>query len=130
MDIISEIKKLPNLGYDYFKDNGKPCLVVLGGSSCPSSDEYQFWKNISQYNLKIVELYEKKPFSQDTKDAITYYMRKMLSACDSRLHGTYTLAQQADYIASLSPNERQQIEEQIVMYKECYKIYQDNFRRR
>lgn len=130
MDIICEIKKLPNLGYEYFKDNGKPCIVVLGGESCSPSDEYRFWRNISQYNCKLVELYENKPFSEDAKDAIAYYMKKMRSACDSRMSGTYTLAQQTAYIESLSIEERQQIEKQVLMYKECYAIYLDSLRRR
>ena len=130
MSIIDEIKKLPNLGYEYFKDNGKPCIVVLGEESCPSSDEYRFWQNISQYNLKLIELYESKPFSQDAKDAIAYYMKKMRSACDSRMSGTYTLAQQAAYIDALSADERQQIEEQVLMYKECYAIYCESLRKR
>ena len=130
MDIMSEIKKLPNLGYEYFKDNGKPCIVVLGGESCPSSDEYRYWKNISQYNFKLMELYENKPFSQDIQDAIAYYMKKMRSACDSRMSGTHTLSQQAAYIDSLSSEERQQIEEQVQMYKECYAIYLDSLRER
>ena len=125
MDILSEIKKLPNFGYDYFKDNGKPCLVVLGGTSCPSSEEYQNWKIIQQYILKLTELYEMKPFSDDVKSAIAYYIKKIISACDTRMSGTYTLAQQAAYIDALSSEERQQIEEQVLMYKECYTIYLD-----
>ena len=130
MDIINEIKKLPNLGYEYFKDSGKPCIVVLGGESCPSSDEYRFWRNISQYNMKLVELYDNKPFSQETKESIAYYMKKMRSACDSRMSGTYTLSQQVEYIDSLSHDERQQIEDQVQMYKEYYAIYLEALRHR
>ena len=130
MDIISEIKKLPNLGYEYFKDNGKPCTVVLGGVSCPPSDEYRFRQNITQYNLKLIELYESKPFTEDTKERIAYYMKKMRSACDTRMAGTYTLQQQAAYIDALSDGEREQIEAQVLMYKECYTIYLENVRRR
>lgn len=29
MNIINEIKNLSNLGYDYFKDNGKPCICFI-----------------------------------------------------------------------------------------------------
>lgn len=130
MDIISEIKKLPNLGYEYFKDNGMPCTVVLGGASCPPSDEYRFRQNITQYNLKLIELYESKPFAEDTKERIAYYMKKMRSACDTRMAGTYTLQQQAAYIDALSDGEREQIEAQVLMYKECYTIYLENVRRR
>ena len=130
MDFISEIKSLPNLGYVYFKDSGKPCIVVLGGESCPSSEGYQFWQSISNYNQRLIELYENKPFSQETKDAIPYYMKKMRSACDSRMSCTYTLAQQAAYIDALSSDERQQIEEQVLMYKECYAVYLDSLRQR
>lgn len=130
MDFTSEIKSLPNLGYVYFKDSGKPCIVVLGGESCPSSEGYQFWQGISNYNQKLIELYENKPFSQDIKDAIADNMKKMRSACDSRMSGTYTLAQQTAYIDALSPDERQQIEEQVLMYRECYAIYQDSLRQR
>ena len=57
-------------------------------------------------------------------------MKKIRSACDARMSGTHTLAQQATYIDALSDNEREQIEEQVMMYKECYAIYQDSFRRR
>ena len=42
MDIISEIMKLPNLGYDYWKDDGQRKIVILGSSSCPPSDDYLF----------------------------------------------------------------------------------------
>lgn len=130
MDIIAEIKQLPNLGYDYCKDNGEFRIVVLGGESGPPIDEYRSCENISHYNLKLSELYENKPFSQDTKDAIAYYMKKMRSACEARMSGTYTLEQQAAYIDALSPDERQQIEEQVQMYKECNEIYLDSLRRR
>lgn len=130
MDIMTEIKNLPNLGYEYFKDNGKIGFVVLGRNSCPSSEEYPFFVSAKHYISNLLELYDKKPFSEDTKDAIAYYMKKLLSACDTRNPKTYTLAQQADYIDALSNDEREQIEEQVMMYKECYAIYQDSFRRR
>lgn len=123
MDIISEIKNLPNLGYEYFKDSGKPCIVVLGGQSCPPSDEYKYWRDISQYNLKLIDLYARKPFTDETKDAIAYYIKKMRSVCDTRMSGTHTLAQQSAYLDALSADERQQIEEQVLMYQECYAIY-------
>jgi hypothetical protein len=130
MDIVGEIKNLPNLGYDYYKDNGDFCIVVLGGESCAPCDNYRFWESIHYYHGKLVELYENKPFSEDVKDAITYCMKKMRSACEGRTKGTYTLPQQADYIEALSTDERQQIEEQVLMYKECYAIYIDCLRRR
>lgn len=130
MDIMSEIKKLPNLGYEYCKDNGKFCFVVLGGNSCPPTDEYRFYDTASRYIGKLLELYEKKPFSVETKDAIAYCMDKIRSACDGRKPGTQTLAQQTAYIEDLSEDERQQIEEQVLMYKECYSIYCDNMRKR
>lgn len=130
MDIMGEIKNLPNLGYDYCKDNGKFCFVVLGGNSCPPTDEYRFYDTAKHYLCKLLELYEKKPFSEETKEAIAYCMKKIRSACDSRKPGTHTLAQQTAYIDALSDDERQQIEEQVLMYKECHAIYQDSFRRR
>lgn len=130
MDIMSEIKKLPNLGYDYSKDNGKFCFVVLGGNSCPSTDEYDFYDTASRYMNKLLDLYEKKPFSDETKKAIAYCMERICSACDSRKPGTHTLAQQTAYIDALSDDERQQIEEQVLMYKECHAIYRDSGRRR
>ena len=40
---MKEIKNLPNLGYEYFKDNGKFCFVVLGKASCPTTDQYRFF---------------------------------------------------------------------------------------
>lgn len=46
------------------------------------------------------------------------------------MSGTYTLAQQAAYIDALSSDERQQIEEQVLMYKECYAVYLDSLRQR
>lgn len=129
MDVMSEIKKLPNLGYEYFKNNGKFCFVVLGGNSCPPTDEYHFYDTASRYMSKLLEMYEKKPFSEETKDAIAYCMGKIRSVCDSRMPGTHTIAQQTAYVEALSDNERQQIEEQVLMYKECHAIYQDSFRR-
>ena len=130
MDIMKEIKNLPNLGYEYFKDNGKMGFVVLGGNSCPASEEYPFFDSAKHYISNLLELYDKKPFSKEIKDDIAYYMKKLLSACDTRNPNTYTLAQQTAYIDALSNDEREQIEEQVMMYKECYKIYQDSFRRR
>ena len=130
MDIMSEIKKLPNLGYDYCKDNGKFCFVVLGGNSCPPTDEYRFYDAVRYYMCKLLELYGQKPFSEETKDAIVFCMKKIRSACDGRKPGTHTLAQQATYIEALSNDERQQIEEQVRMYKECYAIYLDSLRQR
>ena len=130
MDIMNEIRNLPNLGYDYCKDNGKFCFVVLGGKSCPTTEEYRFYDAAIHYNSKLLKLYENKPFTEETKDAIIYYMKKMISACDARMPGTHTLAQQSAYVDALSNDEREQIEEQIIMYKECYAIYQDSFRRK
>ena len=127
---MSEIKKLPNLGYEYTKDNGKFCFVVLGGYSCPSTDEYDFYDTASRYMNKLLDLYEKKPFSEETKKAIVYCMDRISSACDSRKPGTLTLAQQTAYIDALSNDERHEIEEQVLMYKECHAIYQDSFRQR
>lgn len=129
MDILSEIKKLPNLGYRYYKDNGTPCLVVLGGESCPPSDDYRFGESIIHHHCEISRLYEMKPFSDDIKDAIVYRMKKMRSACDTRKYGTHTPTQQAAYIDALSPDEHQQIEEQVLMYKECHEIYLESIRK-
>lgn len=123
MDVFAEIKKLPNLGYDYCKDNGQFCFVVLGGNSCPATDEYRFYDTAKRYISKLLEIYDKKPFSHDDKEAITYCMKRICSACDTRKPGTLTLTQQATYIDSLSKEELQQIEEQVLMYKECYAIY-------
>lgn len=128
MNILDEIKKLPNLGYEYYGVDGKEHIVVLGGESCPSSDEYRFSRSISYYNLQLIDLYTNKPFSQETKDTIAYYMKKMRSSCDSRMTGTYTLEQQSKYIDELSPDERQQIAEQVQMYKEYYAIYLESLR--
>lgn len=130
MDVMDEIKKLPNLGYYYCKDNGKFCFVVLGGNSCPITEEYRFHDSAKHYNSKLLELYEKKPFTEEIKDSIVYYMKKMRSACDARMPGTHTLAQQAAYLNSLSGEELAQIKEQVIMYKECNVIYQDSFRKR
>ena len=130
MDIIHEIRRLPNLGYDYCKDDGRFCFVVLGGDSCSPTDEYRFHESARHYMCRLLELYEKKPFSEETIDAIVYCMKKIRSACDARMSGTYTLAQQAAYIDALSDGERKQIEEQVMMYKECHAIYRDSFRKR
>lgn len=130
VDIFSEIKKLPNLGYDYCKDNGQFCFVVLGGSSCPPTDEYRFYETARHYSCKLHELYEKKPFSEETKEAIAYCMNKIRAACDARKPGTHTLTQQAAYIDTLSDTEREQIEEQVLMYIECNQIYVDSWRKR
>ena len=127
---MKEIRNLPNLGYDYCKDNGKFCFVVLGGNSCPITEEYQFYDSAKHYIAKLLDLYEKKPFTDETKDAIIYCMKKIRSACDARKPGTHTLEQQAIYIDALSNEELEQIEEQIIMYKECNAIYQDSFRKR
>ena len=130
MDIMDEIKKLPNFYYDYYKDNGDYRFVVLGGNSCPPTEEYRFFDSAMHYSSKLLELYEKKPFTDEIKAAIVYCIKKIRSACNARMPGSHTLAQQAAYIDSLSKNEREQIEGQVIMYKECYAIYQDSFRRR
>ena len=127
---MDEIKKLPNFYYDYYKDNGNFCFVVLGGNSCPPTEEYRFFDSASHYSYKLHELYEKKPFTDEIKDAIVYCMKKIRSACNARMPDTHTLAQQSAFIDALSKDEREQIEEQVIMYKECYAIYQDSFRRR
>lgn len=125
MDIINEIKRLPNLYYDYFGVDGKIHVVILGGASCPKSDDYPFWESAQHYFNKLCDIYNKKPFSEDDKNNIAYCFKKIKTACPSRAIGTHSIQQQEEYITSLKKDELLEITEQVSMYKECYQIYLD-----
>ena len=121
MDVFSEIRKLPNLGYTYSSVNGRGKLVVLGSTSCQVSDDYRFASTIIDTNNKIYALYyQKASLSEEDNEHLDLLMEKMIHICDSRMPGTYSSAEQRDYLNQLSPSELSEIEEQVVMYKACY----------
>ena len=128
MDIIAEIKKLPNLGYTYTNESEigyRYKIVILGGSPCPKAETYRFGADIPDILGNIENIYLKKNLSVDDKIGIAKQMKHMLSACEARTTEIHSIEQQRAYIDALSDAQKEEIVELVAMYRDCYLIYQE-----
>ena len=128
MDIISEIKKLPNLGYTYTNESEigyRYKIVILGGNPCPKAEMYRFGADIPSILGKIESIYLKGNLSVDDKIGIAKQMKYMLSSCEERTTEIYSIEQQKAYIDALSDTQKAEIAELVAMYRECYSIYRE-----
>ena len=128
MDIIAEIKKLPNLGYTYTNESDlgyRYKIVILGGSPCPKVETYRFGADIPDILGKIENIYHKGNFSNDDKIRIAKQMKYMLSICEARTAEIFSIEQQKTYLDALSNAQREEIAELVAMYRECYSIFRE-----
>ena len=128
MNIMSEIERLPNLGYTYTNESDigyRYKIVVLGGNPCPKAETYRFGANIPNILGNIENIYLKKNLSDDDKMGIAKQMKHMLSACEARTAEIHSIEQQKAYIDALSDAQKEEITELVTMYRECYAIYQE-----
>lgn len=128
MDIIAEIKKLPNLGYTYTNESEigyRYKIVILGGNPCPKAETYRFGADIPNILGSIESIYMKKTLSVDDKIGIAKQMKRMLSSCEARTTEIHSIEQQRAYINELSDAQKKEISELVTMYGECYSIYQE-----
>ena len=126
MNIIAEIKKLPNLGYVYTNESNKRyrnVIVVLGGNSCPAVEMYQHGIDIPSILGKIESIYIKGISSHNDKIQIAKHMKRMMSSCEARTRDIYTIEQQTKYIDALSDAQKDEIASLVSMYIDCYAIY-------
>lgn len=128
MDIIAEIKKLPNLGYTYTNESEigyRYKIVILGGNPCPKAETYRFGADIPDIIGRIENFYLKKNLSVDDKIGIAKHMKQMISACEARTTEIHSIEQQSAYINALSDSQKDEIAELVTMYRECYPIYRE-----
>lgn len=120
MNIIDELRKMPNLCYVFDGDDGKWHLVMLGGGSAKiiqNTEDYPEWKIVDKLQMDMELLYEKENKTKDDIDRFRELYNKMLKYCTTRKEGTYTLSAQGMYIEACGDEEKKQIEKQIKMYK-------------
>lgn len=125
MDIVQEILNLPNYYYEYFGNDEKIHMVILGGQSCRTSDVIENFEICSQYFQQMEEVYEKKELTEDDKKILALNMHKIQRLCDSRKEGIHSLKEQKDYLNKLKGEEVKQLELQVKMYKEARRYYKD-----
>lgn len=128
MDIYKEISKLPNFAYEFWGHDDRYHSVILGGHSCLPADkcEHQLcWEYIHGVLNDMLKVYSLEDLSVDDKIHLAKRMKKMMSACFTRIPGIHTPEEQHEYIRHLTEDERRQIEEQIQMYKDCRIFYRD-----
>ena len=128
MNIMSEIEKLPNLGYTYTNESKigyQYKIVILGGNPCPKAETYRFGADIPDILGSIENIYLKKNLSVDDKIGIAKQMKHMLSVCEARTAEIHSIEQQKAYIDALSDAQKEELSELVSMYRDCYAIYQE-----
>lgn len=127
MDFMKEIwdRSLPNFGYVIEADNGSQYVVVLGGQTIKKGDTRYLREPICRRNEQMQRLYNQEVLSDDHKRELAQLMHKMFSVCECRQEGLYTREEQAAFIEKLSKSEKEQLEHQIQMLKDCRSYYRD-----
>lgn len=129
MDIINEIRRLPNFGYVFLGDDGKEHIAVLGGYSTPKVETYEYPSNILYISDKMLNIYSQAELSVADKTELATLMKKMYSVCEARQVGLYSGEEQGNYINHLSSNEKAQVSQQVQMHKDCRIFYRDYIHR-
>lgn len=125
MDLTKEILRLPNYYYEYFANDGKLHVAILGGNSCRTSDEIESLNACCEYFRRMESVYEKEVLTEDDKRYLAANMHKIQSLCDSRKKGLHSLKEQEDYLNNLQADEIKQLECQVMMYKDARQYYKD-----
>ena len=125
MNLAKEILRLPNFYYEYFSDDGKLHLAVLGGNSCRTSEKVENLNACREYFRCMDCVYEKEELTEDDKRYLASNMHKIQSLCDSRKKGLHTLQEQENYLNTLQTDEIKQLEQQVKMYKDARQYYSE-----
>lgn len=125
MNLAKEILRLPNFYYEYFSDDGKLHLAVLGGNSCRTSEKVENLNACREYFRRMECVYEKEELTEDDKRYLASNMHKIQSLCDSRKKGLHTLQEQENYLNTLQTDEIKQLEQQVKMYKDARQYYSE-----
>ena len=122
MNIINELSHLPTFAYT-FEMLGKMHLALLGGQSCLPIDDIKNAPSLIDKNYEMQNIYEKDILDEADKTRLAKLMHQISNLCEGRLENNRTLAQQSDYLNSLSSEALSEIEFQIKMYKEAREYY-------
>lgn len=127
LNIIKELwdRSLPNFGYVIDMDDGRQCVVVLGGQDIKKEEKINFHEAIFRRNEQMQQLYRQEVLSVDDKIELAKLMHKMYGICEARQEGIYTRDEQAAFIDKLSKSEKAQLEFQIQMLNDCRSFYRD-----
>ena len=122
MDIIKEINRLPNYYYEF---NNPPYFAILGSHSCKKLEHYDKFTiaKVQRWFDELNEIYAKVNLEIDDKIAIAKNVSKIGKNCDERLDTLFTKQQQLDFIKSLSPEDIDELEQQINRYKTAREYY-------
>lgn len=116
--IIKELSVLPNFPYIYWnpKDE-KEHIVILGGQSCPATDENQDLIAGLHIAEEMQKIYANGSLDKNNKNTIAKLLKRMNHLHYFRKSGLLTLAQQKNFLSELSTEQLAEISEQVDMYK-------------
>lgn len=121
MDIIKEIKRLPN--YLYALDT-TPYWVILGGNGSIRGIYNQHadysCSYLIEYHDELYNLFQDKNQFADNKQRVSYIQNRILTRCyEQRLKKRFTIEEQDNFLRQLPQVEKYRIEKQILMYKQA-----------
>lgn len=127
MNFIKEIwdRSLPNFGYVIDTDRGGQYVVVLGGQGVPKGSIRHLRDAIVIRNEQMQRLYEQEVLTDDPKKELALQMRKMYALCECREEGLYSREEQSAFIDKLTANEKEQLQKQIQMLKDCREFFRE-----
>lgn len=126
-EIITEMYQhnFPNLAYKYLSDDGVYHVVILGANSCPVKKNIENLLSVVHVTTEMLEIYKKDTLTDSDKYMLGKRMHTLQRMCDSRKEGLHTKEEQEKYLSSLTPEQLDEIVEQIEMFKASRLFYRN-----
>ena len=134
METVCEIigllrNSFPTLPYFYDGDDGLWHFVYLGGNKRKIAEKLPYSYAHKHLFFTLGGMYEQRPLSDDGMILAARTFKKLITSCDSRQAGIFSIEEQERYLLSLSENELAQIAEQVKMYMFCREAYDGCYRK-